>query len=148
MVCCGGGGLLAGIASAVKLSGSSAKIIGVEPEGANSMGRSLSANRAQWMPNGHTDTIAHGLAPPFAGRACYNHVARFVDEMVTVSDDDMRTATKALYDAGILSEVSGSAAVAAVLAGKVGDVRGKRVVCTVSGRNISVEEFLHEVVRT
>ena len=93
------------------------------------------------MPGGgKTDTIAHGLAPPFAGRACFNHVDRFVDEVVTVTDDEMRHATRALYKAGVVAEVSGAAAVAAVLAGKV---EGKKVVCTVSGRNIDIEEYEH-----
>ena len=142
---CGGGGLLSGVAAAVKLSGSSAVVIGVEPEGANSMGRSMEAGRALWMPNGRTDTIAHGLAPPFAGRACYNHVAKFVDEMVTVTDLDIKKATRALYDVGIVSEVSGAAAVAAVLFGRVGNISGKRVVCVVSGRNISPQELMHDV---
>jgi len=61
--------------------------------------------------------------------------------VVTVSDDEMRHATRALYKTGIVAEVSGAAAVAAVLAGKVGDVKGKKVVCTVSGRNIDIEEY-------
>jgi threonine dehydratase len=145
VVCCGGGGLLAGVASAVKLSGSSARVIGVEPEGADSMGRSVRVGRAQWMPHGRTDTIAHGLAPPFAGRACFNHVSRFVDQMVTVTDDELRRATLALFEAEVVAEVSGAAAAAAVMAGKVGDVTGKRVVCIVSGRNIGPKEFMDEV---
>lgn len=133
------------MAAAIKLSGSSARVIGVEPEGADSMGRSVRAGRAQWMPFGKTDTIAHGLAPPFAGRACFNHVRRFVDEMVTVTDDELRMATLALFESGVVAEVSGAAAVAAVLAGRVGDISGKRVVCIVSGRNIAPKEFVHEV---
>lgn len=148
VVCCGGGGLLAGIASAIKLSGSNAKVIGVEPEGANSMCLSKISGSPEWMPDGKTNTIAHGLAPPFAGRACYNHVHRFVDEMVTVTDEEMRTATRELFKSGIVAEVSGAAAVAAVLAGKIGDqsyLCGKNIVCTVSGRNIDIAE-LAEVI--
>jgi len=53
----------------------------------------------------------------------------------------MRIATRALFKAGVVAEVSGAAAVAAVLAGKVRDLSGKKVVCTVSGRNIELEEY-------
>jgi threonine dehydratase len=142
VVCCGGGGLLAGIAAAVKLSGSKARVIGVEPEGANSMYLSRLSGKAEWMPEGgKTNTIAHGLAPPFAGRACYNHVNSYVDGIVLVNDEELRHATRALFKAGIVSEVSGAAAVAAVLAGKISDIEGKRVVCTVSGRNIDISEY-------
>lgn len=144
VVCCGGGGLLAGVAAAVKLSGSKARVVGVEPEGAQSMALSVASGKAEWCPDGgKTSTIAHGLAPPFAGRACFNHVKAFVDEVVTVSDDEMRVATRALFRAGVVAEVSGAAAVAAMLAGKLGDVDGKKVVCTVSGRNIEVDEYEH-----
>lgn len=130
------------MAAAIKLSGSGARVIGVEPEGANSMYLSKQSGKAEWMPNGgKTDTIAHGLAPPFAGRACYNHVRSFVDELVLVSDEELRHATRALYKAGIVSEVSGAAAVAAVLACKIKDIEGKKVVCTVSGRNIDIAEY-------
>lgn len=148
VVCCGGGGLLAGIAAAVKLSGSHARVIGVEPEGADSMCLSMAAGAAQWMPEaGKTNTIAHGLAPPFAGKICYNHVRHFVDDMVTVSDDDLREATRLLFKAGIVAEVSGAAAVAAVVSGRLGDVAGKSVVCIVSGRNIGAEDY-EEVLST
>lgn len=141
-VCCGGGGLLAGVAAAYKLSGSKARVVGVEPEGAQSMAISVRTGRHAWCPDGgKTETIAHGLAPPFAGKATYNHVRAFCDDVVTVTDAEMREATRALFRAGIVAEVSGAAAVAAALAGKLGDVAGKKVACTVSGRNIDVGEY-------
>ena len=121
------------------------RVVGVEPEGACSMVLSVAAGEAAWCPDGGaTHTVAHGLAPPFAGRACYNHVRKFVDDVVAVTDDDMRAATQLLFRAGIVAEVSGAAALAAVLAGKCGSARelaGKTVVCTVSGRNIGFDEF-------
>lgn len=142
VVCCGGGGLLAGVAAAVKLSGSHARVVGVEPEGANSMCLSRIAGQAEWMPDGgKTNTIAHGLAPPFSGKACFNHVQRFVDDVITVSDNEMRAATRSLFKAGVVAEVSGSAAVAAVLSGRLGDTEGKKIVCIVTGRNIDIEEY-------
>jgi threonine dehydratase len=146
VVCCGGGGLLAGVAAAIKLSGSKARVVGVEPVGAQSMALSVASGAAEWCPEGgKTETIAHGLAPPFAGRSCYNHVSEFVDEVVTVSDDEMREATRQLFLTGIVAEVSGAAAVAAVLTGKLGDLEGKKVACTVSGRNIDIDEFEHAI---
>jgi threonine dehydratase len=106
------------------------------------MALSVASGQAEWCADGgKTSTIAHGLAPPFAGRACYNHVREFVDEVVTVTDEEMRVATRALFKAGVVAEVSGAAAVAAVLAEKLGDVKNKRVVCTVSGRNIEADEY-------
>ena len=128
VVCCGGGGLLAGVAAAIKLkkAENGIRVIGVEPEGANSMWLSKKAGSAQWCPDGgKTNTIAHGLAPPFAGEVCYNHVARFVDEIVLVTDDDMRRAAAALFDRGIVAEISGAAAFAAVTVGKCGDLKDK-----------------------
>jgi threonine dehydratase len=106
VVCCGGGGLLAGVATAIKLSGSKARVVGVEPDGAQSMVLSVERAEASWCPDGgKTATIAHGLAPPFAGRACFNHVVEYVDQLVTVTDDEMRYATRALYRAGLVVEV-------------------------------------------
>ena len=82
-------------------------IDGVEPEGAQSMALSLANGKAMWCPEGgKTETIAHGLAPPFAGRATYNHVARFCDAVVTVTDDEMREATRALFRMGIVAEAT------------------------------------------
>jgi threonine dehydratase len=109
------------------------------------MHMSRTSGKAEWCPDGgHTDTIAHGLAPPFAGRATFNHVAAFVDDLVLVTDDEMRHATRVLFAAGLVAEVSGAAAVAAVLSGKCGDLSNKKVVCTVSGRNIDIAELMEE----
>eukprot|EP00656_Telonema_subtile_P039512 TRINITY_DN44613_c0_g1_i1.p1 TRINITY_DN44613_c0_g1~~TRINITY_DN44613_c0_g1_i1.p1 ORF type:complete len:289 (+),score=94.45 TRINITY_DN44613_c0_g1_i1:180-1046(+) len=157
LVCCGGGGLLAGVAAAVQ-SGSPADqaplVVGVEPEGAPSMALSMQAGSQQWCQGGgKTRTIAHGLAPPFAGKACFRHVQEFVDDMVLCSDQELRQATKALFvEAGVVSEVSGAAALAAVLSGRVDELlaepKAKKaageplvVVCVISGRNIEVQEL-------
>ena len=128
------------------------RVVGVEPVGAQSMYLSLKhGSEHQWCPGpprGKTDTIAHGLAPPFAGKACFNHVKEFVDEVVLVSDEELRAATRFLFEAGVVAEVSGAAAVAAVLSGKCGspaELAGQHIVCVVSGRNIELEEFVEEV---
>jgi len=167
VVCCGGGGLLAGVGAAIKLSAQEAaslppddarrgrapaphvRVVGVEPTGANSMWLSVQRGSEQWCDGGgQTHTIAHGLAPPFAGRACFRHVQRFVDEVVLVTDDELRAGTRFLFTQGIVAEVSGAAAVAALLAGKCGsaaELAGKKVACVVSGRNMSWDEFSREV---
>eukprot|EP00747_Dinoflagellata_sp_TGD_P068402 gnl/TRDRNA2_/TRDRNA2_155696_c1_seq2.p1 gnl/TRDRNA2_/TRDRNA2_155696_c1~~gnl/TRDRNA2_/TRDRNA2_155696_c1_seq2.p1 ORF type:complete len:362 (+),score=89.92 gnl/TRDRNA2_/TRDRNA2_155696_c1_seq2:112-1197(+) len=156
VVCCGGGGILAGIAAAAKLgpvasdgdskrtAAGRPRVIGVEPEGANSMYLSWNKGEAVWCPDGgKTHTIAHGLAPPFAGRACFNHVKHFADDVVLVTDGELRAATKLLFELGVVAEVSGAAAVAAVMAGKVADIAGKQVCCVVTGRNIEPVEYGH-----
>ena len=73
VVCCGGGGLLAGVAAAIKTSSRpGCRVIGVEPETANSMGASIREGAAVQMPG--AISVAGGLAPPFAGRNAYKHV--------------------------------------------------------------------------
>ena len=142
VVCVGGGGLIAGIAAAVKLAGSKARVIGVEPTGAPSMHMSRASGQPEWCPDGgKTDTIAEGLAPPFAGHAAFKHIEAFVDDLVLVTDDEMREATRVLFRAGIVCEVPGAAAVAAVMAGRCGDLTGLKVACTISGRNVGVDEY-------
>jgi len=139
-------GLLAGVAAAVKLKkGAQTQVIGVEPTGACSMHLSFEKGEHSWCEK--LDTICHGLAPPFAGKATYNHAKAFVDQIVLVTDDEVRVAVKRLYESGLVVEASGAAAVAAVMAGKCGDLDGKKVVCTVSGRNISCSD-LNSILQT
>ena len=86
-------------------------------------------------------TIAHGLAPPFAGQLCYEYAKEFVDDVVLVTDDELVEATRFAYSNGILAETSGCAGIAALMFGKLGDTKGKKVVCVVSGSNISPEDL-------
>jgi len=113
----------------------------VEPVGAQSMRISFDSGEQSWCPGGKVDTICHGLAPPFAGKATFNHCRKFVDEVVLVTDEEVKAAVRLLFEHGHVVEASGAAAVAAVLAGKCGDLAGKKVVCTVSGRNISAQDL-------
>ena len=89
-------------------------------------------------------TIAHGLAAPFAGPISFEHVKAFVDDVVLVSDDDLREATRFMFGLGFVTETSGCAAVAALRQGKVPGAAGKKVVCVVSGSNIKPTELQHE----
>ncbi|KAJ3612427.1 hypothetical protein NHX12_020703 [Muraenolepis orangiensis] len=140
VVCCGGGGLLAGVAAAVRLSGCSrTRIYGVEPEGACTMYQSFLEERPVGM---ETKSIASGLAPPSAGALPYQLCRRHVDQMVLVSDEEIKAAVSVLYRSGLVVEPSGAAAFAAVLAGdRIPDVAGRSVVCILSGGNMGKDEL-------
>ena len=106
---------------------------------------SLHADRARALEPGQGDTIAHGLAAPFAGPVSFEHVRARTEGVLLVSDAELRHATRILYSWGILAEVSGAAGLAALLSGKVPDTEGKKVVCVVSGANIKPDELIEEV---
>ena len=146
-VCCGGGGLVSGVAAALKLKGCAAKVVAVEPEGSACMTASMRLGRPAVEPADFTtNTIAHGLAPPFAGAVTYAHVTKFVDDVVTVTDAELIAATRVMYGHGFVCETSGCAGVAAAMAGKLGTLAaGARVVCVVSGSNISTADMDHEM---
>ena len=138
-VCCGGGGLVGGVAAAVKLSGSKARVYAVEPHGASCLYNSFEEGKAAHIT---PKTIAHGLAPPFAGEFCYEYAKEFVDKVVLVSDEELVEATRFAYQNGILAETSGCAGLAALMFDKIPEeVEGKKVVCIVSGSNISPEDL-------
>ncbi|KAJ8245658.1 hypothetical protein GJAV_G00273080 [Gymnothorax javanicus] len=139
VVCCGGGGLLAGVAAAVKLSGcENTRIYGVEPTGACTMFRSFSEGRPVEMD---AKSIASGLAPPSAGALPYALCRRYVEEIVLVSDEEIRSAVSTLYRSGLLVEPSGAAAFAAVANDRIPDISGKTVVVILSGGNIGKDEL-------
>jgi threonine dehydratase len=86
------------------------------------------------------ETIADGLAAPFTGALNLAIIQRYVDEVVLVNDHELRRAMRLLLERQkVLAEPAGAAAVAALLAGKVPDVAGKRVVAVVSGGNVAIE---------
>ncbi|HXL16953.1 MAG TPA: pyridoxal-phosphate dependent enzyme, partial [Streptosporangiaceae bacterium] len=131
----GGGGLISGIAAAVKLQRPSVRVVGVEPEGADAMSRSLGQGAPAHLAR--VDTIADGLAPPFAGEHTYRHVQHFVDEMVRVSEAEIIDAVRVLIQrCKLAAEPSGAAGLAALLSGKVAASAGSTVVCVISGGNI------------
>jgi threonine dehydratase len=131
----GGGGLIAGVAAAVRATLPNARVIGVEPVGAPGMTESL--RRGEPVRLDRLDTIADGLAAPFAGRLNYLHVRELVDEMVLVTDDEIIAAIPVLMErCKVMPEPAGAAAVAALLAGKVVPRPGSTTVAVVSGGNI------------
>ncbi len=131
----GGGGLISGIAAAVKLQHPSVRVVGVEPEGADAMSRSLEQGAPAHLDK--VDTIADGLAPPFAGEHTLRHVQRFADEVVRVTDREIEDAVRVLIRRCKLgAEPSGAASLAALLSGRVSPAAGSTVVCVISGGNI------------
>jgi threonine dehydratase len=137
----GGGGLIAGIAAAIKQSKPGVHIVGVEPTGADSMFRSMKAGHAVRLDT-PPKTIADGLAAPMAGTVCYDIVREFVDEVVLVTDEEIAAAMSLLLTrAKLLSEGGGAAATAALLTRKIPVALGKRVVSVVSGGNVDLDRL-------
>jgi threonine dehydratase len=114
----GGGGLASGVAAAVKQSRPDVRVIGVEPRGANAMQRSLEAGHPVTIAR--SQSIADGLLPVRPGDLTFAHVQAFIDEVVTVADEDIVAALRWLYyDARLVVEPSGATALAALLSGAV-----------------------------
>src|SRR5690349_21035576 len=110
----GGGGLIAGIALAIKSRSPAVRIVGVEPEGAAAMWRSRRSGHPERLDA--IDTIADGLSAPFAGDVPFALVQQYVDDLVLVGDADIRAAmTLILERAKLLAEPAGAAATAALL---------------------------------
>jgi threonine ammonia-lyase medium form len=131
----GGGGLIAGVAAAVKTLVPDARVIGVEPEGAAGMTESL--RRGEPVRLDRLDTIADGLAAPFAGRRNYHHVRQLVDDMVLVTDAEIAAAVPVLVErCKVVPEPAGAASVAALLCGKITPAPGSKTVAIVSGGNV------------
>ncbi len=136
----GGGGLISGVAVAVKSKNPDVRVIGVEPEGASAMAQSV--ERGEPVHLARVDTIADGLAAPFAGTHTLAHVQAYVDELVTVSDEEIiRAMALILERTKAVAEPAASAALAAVLSGKLSLPEGSTVVCVVSGGNIDAERL-------
>ena len=136
----GGGGLLAGVAAAVKQLRPEVRVIGVEPSGAAKMTASLAAGHPVTLPS--TATIADGLMPVRPGDQTLAHVQAYVDTVVTVDDPAIVDAVLWIFaNAKMVAEPSGAAATAAVLTGLV-DTAGRiagPIVAIVSGGNMSLE---------
>ena len=136
----GGGGLLAGIASTIKQLNPGVLVVGVEPEGAASMHRSLAAGRPITLET--LDTIADGLAAPFAGDLTYPVIRDAADGVVLVTDTEIATAMALILTrCKLLAEPAGAAATAALLSGRVPQARGKRVVALLSGGNVDLDRL-------
>ncbi len=136
----GGGGLIAGVATAIKTLSPSTRVIGVEPTGAVKMLTSLQQHKP--LAAEKLSTIADGLAAPFAGVHTLEHVEKYVDEVVLVSDDEIKEAMLLIMErCKLFVEPSGAAGFAALLSHKVDVPAGSTVVCILSGGNIDREKL-------
>lgn len=139
----GGGGLLAGMAACIKQINPSVRVIGVQAEQADAVVRSFKASKV--VATETSATIADGIAVKRPGEITTNIIRQFVDEMVTVTDNEIAEAILLLLErTKMLVEPAGAASLAAAINRKV-DLEGKRVVCVLSGGNIDVG-FIHKVV--
>jgi threonine dehydratase len=132
----GGGGLISGMAVAVRTQRPAVRIIGVEPLGANAMFRSLAVGHPVRLDT--LNTIADGLAPPYAGEHTYAIVRELVDEVLVIPDEEILEGMRFLFErCKLVAEPAGAAATGALLAGRVRAADGP-LVAVVSGGNIDV----------
>jgi threonine dehydratase len=133
----GGGGLIGGMAIALRHLRPGVRIVGVEPEGAPTLTRALEAEGP--VPLETVSTIADGLSAPFAGGLTYEIVRDLVDDVVLVSDDEIMHAMRLLaLRAKVVAEPAAAAGLAALLAGRVAPAAGP-VVAVISGGNVAAE---------
>ena len=139
LVCLGGGGLLAGCATAIKALSPATRVVGVEPEAGDDFVRSLAAGERVRIDVPRT--IADGQQLPMPGELTFPVIQNLVDEVVTVSDAEIVDAMRLLFErTKTVTEPSGASAFAALLAGKV-DAAGRRVGVTLSGGNVTAASF-------
>lgn len=133
----GGGGLISGVAFAVKQLNPKVKVYGVQAEGAPSMVKSISEGKITCLDSVHT--IADGIKVKEPGENTFEYCSKYVDGIVTVSDDEVSSAILHLIEKQkLIAEGAGAVSVAAVMFNKIPDIKGKNVVCLVSGGNIDV----------
>jgi threonine dehydratase len=134
----GGGGLVSGVSSAIKLSKSRARVIGVEPQLANDAQQSFRAgNIVQITADRASSTLADGLRTQSVGPLNFEHISKFVDDIVTVSEDEIRGAMRQLAtSARLVAEPSGAVTFAAWLFHEAELPAGQNVVAVVSGGNV------------
>lgn len=140
----GGGGLISGVAFAIKSLSPNIKVYGVQAAGAPSMKNSVEHKQIERLDA--VSTIADGIAVKQPGENTFDLCSKYVDEIVTVTDDEVSSAILSLLEhQKLITEGAGAVAVAAAMFDKV-PVEGKNVVCVVSGGNIDVN-ILDRVVK-
>lgn len=132
----GGGGLISGVACAVKSLKPSCQVFGVQAAGASAMAESF--RRGDWYASDTASTFADGIAVKNPGEITFQMVRKYVDDIVTVSDDEIAAAILNLMERQkVVAEGAGAVPVAAAMFDKL-PLAGKRIVCVVSGGNIDV----------
>ena len=136
----GGGGLCGGVSSAVKAINPNCRVLGVEPEGADSMSRSFAVGKPQAIDA--VRTIADSLGAPYALPITFEMCRRNVDRLVLVSDDELRAAMRmTLLDMKLAVEPAAAAALAALIGPLRDDLAGAHVALIVCGANIDVASY-------
>jgi len=131
----GGGGWISGTATAVKGRSPGTRVVGVEPEGAPVVRRSLDAGELVRLDS--VQTVADGLAPPFTGPVVFDRIQRLVDDVVLVSDAEIVAALKLVIEkAKAVVEPSGAACLAGLLSGRIPVRPGTKVGVLLSGGNV------------
>jgi threonine dehydratase len=132
----GGGGLIAGVAYLIKHLRPQCKVYGVQAAGAPSMFNSVRDGEIEELPS--VSTIADGIAVKKPGDVTFDICSKYVDKIVTVTEDEIAAAILALMEQHkLVTEGAGAVAVAAAMFGKL-DLKGKKTVCLLSGGNIDV----------
>jgi threonine dehydratase len=140
LVCVGGGGLIAGCGTAAKALLPDVRVVGVEPEAGDDTRRSLAAGERVSIPVPRT--IADGQQLPAPGELTFPVIRERVDEVALASDAEIVSAMRFLFERlKTVAEPSGACAVAALLAGRAGEVHGLRVGVTITGGNVTAERF-------
>lgn len=133
----GGGGLISGIATAIKGKKPSVRVYGVQTAAAPSMAESFHARQILKCPVARS--VADGIAVKQPGDLTFEHVLRFVDAVETVTEDQIRTAIIRMLEVGkTVTEGAAAAALAAVMERRFPDLEGKNVVMVLSGANIDI----------
>lgn len=145
IVAVGGGGLAAGVATAVKQAKPGCLVLGVEPEGADSMSRSFRSGKPEGIEK--VRTIADSLGAPYALPGGFALCRRFLDDLVLIDDDAMRRAMALLFrEMKLAVEPAGAAATAALCGPLRERLDGKRVGVIVCGSNIDAAGFARELL--
>ena len=140
----GGGGLISGVAFAIKSLNPKIKVYGVQSSGAPSMANSIQNNKIERL--GSVSTIADGIAVKEPGVNTFELCSKYVDDIVTVTDDEVAAAILSMIEhKKLIAEGAGAVSVAAAMFNKV-PIEGKNVVCLVSGGNIDVN-ILDRVIK-
>lgn len=136
----GGGGLLGGIALAVKKLNPAVMLIGVESERCPDVTEALKAGKPVYTPVGAGGTVADGLAVNVVGTTTFQLIREFVDEVITVPESDITRAILHLLEVEkMMVEGGGATGLAAIMAGKLdGQLKGKKVVTVITGGNIDI----------
>ena len=141
----GGGGLIAGVAYAIKALRPDVKVYGVQAENASAMAQSHHEHKLVSLDK--VSTFADGIAVKHPGSLTFSLIEQYVDDIVTVTEDEIATAILALIEKQkLIAEGAGAVSVAAAMFGKL-PIRGKRVVCLVSGGNIDVNILSRVITR-